>query len=128
MAPFVSMKCKKLTAGFLRFPSSGSSLPFLSFVFILINSKSTLKSLVRLYSEREAWLVSFMNSLGLNSSSPFHLIFVGYVFYSLLRFIRDSIAISHTNSRSFGFWWLVICFYFGFSGNNSFYCVFCFVI
>lgn len=92
---------KKLTANFLRFPGCGTALPFVSIVFILINSKSTLKSLVRLYSEREVWLVSFMNSLGLNSPSPFHLISVGYVFYSLLRFIRDSIVFSHTNSRSF---------------------------
>lgn len=101
---------KKLTAGFLRFPGCGSSLPFVSIVFILIISKSTLKSLVRLHSEKEAWLLSFMNSLGYQS---LHLISVGCVFYSLLRVI-ELYCLPHTKNRSFGFWRLVICCILGF--------------
>lgn len=119
-----SWSVKKLTAVFLRFPGYGSALPFVSIVFILINSKSTLKSLVRLYSEREVWLVSFINSLRLNSSSLFHLILLA-VFSTLSSGLSETILFSPTQIAglldSDGL--LFVCIL-GFLETSNFFCVF----
>lgn len=78
----------------------------LSLLFLYWLIPNPLSSLDRLYSGR---LASFMNSLGSNSSSPFHLISVGYVFYSL-RFIRDSIAFFCFSPHKWQVLWALVAY------------------